>query len=220
MSFEVYDYRRDIRNVLVTPQIRARFISIEVGSISGSNQSGFGHSHDLGHEIFLVLQGKAEFQIDGARQVLESGQMCIALADQPHTVRNVGDEPVILYLSVTPHIQPTHTSWVDTETKSPPHFNLSISYDVPVDENTTTEDLVANQQKAIDALMKAVQLAHRVQQEQLPLLANGNRASALEARDTIWQILYPMFQQVYQLANTWNALTYHTADPGFSGDER
>jgi mannose-6-phosphate isomerase-like protein (cupin superfamily) len=215
MSFEVYDYRKDIRNVLVTPEIRARFIRIEVDSISGGSQPGLGHSHDLGHEIFLVLQGKAEFEIEGEKQVVEPGQMCIALVNQPHTVRNVGDEPVILYLSVTPHIQPTHTGWINAETKAPPQFSQSTSYDVPKDQNTTIADLVANQQQAADALMKAVQSAHRVQQEKLPLLADGDQAGALEARDTIWQTLYPMFQQMYQLADTWNALTYRTADPDF-----
>ena len=50
-----------------------------------------GHTHDLGHEIFLILQGRAEFEIDGQSAVLGPGQMCIALTDQYHTVRNVGD---------------------------------------------------------------------------------------------------------------------------------
>ena len=29
MGFPVYDYRRDVRNVLVTPQIRSRFLKME-----------------------------------------------------------------------------------------------------------------------------------------------------------------------------------------------
>ena len=35
------------------------------------------------------------FEIDGEVKVLGPGQACIALVDQTHTVRNVGDEPVI-----------------------------------------------------------------------------------------------------------------------------
>ena len=64
MSFAVYDYRTDIRNVLVTPQIRSRFLRMEPGQMAQR------HSHDLGHEIFLILQGQCEFEIDGETAVL------------------------------------------------------------------------------------------------------------------------------------------------------
>ena len=212
MSFEVYDYRKDIRNLLVTPQIRARFIRLEVGSLSGGDQRGKGHSHDLGHEIFLVLQGKAEFEIEGEIQVLEPGQMCVALVDEIHTVRNVGDEPVIIYLSVTPHIQPTHTSWVDEGTKAPLHFNSSGAWDIPNDQTTPINELVESQQQAADALMAVVESAYQVQCKQLSLLAGSDKEAALEARDKIWKAIYPMFQQMYELADSWNSVTYRTAD--------
>ncbi len=215
MSFEVYDYRKDIRNLLVTPQIRARFIRLEVGSLSGGDQRGKGHSHDLGHEIFLVLQGKAEFEIEGEVQVLEPGQMCVALVDEIHTVRNVGDEPVIIYLSVTPHIQPTHTSWVDEGTKAPLHFNSSGAWDIPNDQTTPINELVESQQQAADALMAVVESAYQVQCKQLPLLAGSDKEAALEARDKIWKAIYPMFQQMYELADSWNSVTYRTADTSF-----
>jgi mannose-6-phosphate isomerase-like protein (cupin superfamily) len=215
MSFEVYDYRKDIRNLLVTPQIRARFIRLEVGSLSGGDQRGKGHSHDLGHEIFLVLQGKAEFEIEGEIQVLEPGQMCVALVDEIHTVRNVGDEPVIIYLSVTPHIQPTHTSWVDEGTKAPLHFNSSGAWDIPNDQTTPINELVESQQQAADALMAVVESAYQVQCKQLSLLAGSDKEAALEARDKIWKAIYPMFQQMYELADSWNSVTYRTADTSF-----
>jgi len=215
MSFEVYDYRKDIRNLLVTPQIRARFIRLDVGSLSGGDQRGKGHSHDLGHEIFLVLQGKAEFEIEGEIQVLEPGQMCVALVDEIHTVRNVGDEPVIIYLSVTPHIQPTHTSWVDEGTKAPLHFNSSGAWDIPNDQTTPINELVESQQQAADALMAVVESAYQVQCKQLPLLAGSDKEAALEARDKIWKAIYPMFQQMYELADSWNSVTYRTADTSF-----
>ena len=99
MPFQVLDFHKDIRNVLTTPEIRARFLQVEVGRTAQS------HTHDLGHEIFLILQGQAEFTIEGQAEVLGPGQLCIALTDEAHQVRNVGDEPVIMFLSVTPHIQ-------------------------------------------------------------------------------------------------------------------
>ena len=66
MSFAIYDYHNDedIRNVLVTPQIRSRFLRMEPGSVADI------HSHDLGHEIFLILEGRVIFEIgDGVEKL-------------------------------------------------------------------------------------------------------------------------------------------------------
>ena len=73
MSLKVYDYRSDIVNMLVTPQIRCRFLKMAVGQFNA------GHTHDLGQEIFLILQGRAAFEIDGESAELGPGQMCIAV---------------------------------------------------------------------------------------------------------------------------------------------
>ena len=54
---------------VVTPQIRSRFLKMEPG------QSAQRHSHDLGHEIFLILEGRVEFEIDGEIEALGPGQM-------------------------------------------------------------------------------------------------------------------------------------------------
>jgi len=86
MALPVYDFRTDVRNILVTPEIRSRFLKFEVGTVAQR------HSHDLGHEIFLILSGRAEFEIDGEKAELGPGQMCIALANQYHQVRVLGDE--------------------------------------------------------------------------------------------------------------------------------
>lgn len=219
MGFDVYDFRKDIRNILITPEIRARFIRIDVGGISGGPRPGHGHSHDLGHEIFLVLQGRAEFEIEGETREVGPGQLCVALVDQIHTVRNIGDEPVILYLSVTPHIQPTHTNWTDNGEKSPPKFNPPATYDVPLDADTTTQTLVENHAQAVKTLQTAVEAATEVQRKQLAAfqqsLDTKNAPAAHEARDAMWMALYPMFQAMYALANTWNTLTYRTAEPDF-----
>ena len=105
MPLEIFDYRTDIRNLLVTPHIRSRFLRMEPGQVANR------HSHDLGHEIFLILQGRAHFEVDGEEAELGPGQLCVARVDEPHQVRVVGDEPMVMYLSVTPHVQPTHTNW-------------------------------------------------------------------------------------------------------------
>ena len=124
MALTVYDYRTDVSSVLVTPQIRSRFMRLEAGEAAEP------HSHDLGHEIFLVLDGRAEFTIDGETGEVGPGQMCVALVDQLHSLRVLGDEPMTMYLSVTPHIQPTHTMWTPEGDRMPHRFAPSSGYDV------------------------------------------------------------------------------------------
>ena len=85
MAIQVYDFRSDICQMLVTPHIRCRFLSMAAG------ESAQLHSHDLGHEIFLILQGRVRFDIAGEQAVLEAGQMCIARADDPHKVEVLGE---------------------------------------------------------------------------------------------------------------------------------
>jgi quercetin dioxygenase-like cupin family protein len=216
MPLQVYDYRTDNRNILVTPEIRARIMRIEVGGTSGGRRPGPGHSHDLGHEVFVVLQGQAEFTIDDQTAVVGPGQACIALVDQPHTVRNVGDETVIYYLSVTPHIQPTHTGWTAEGKTAAPRFQPSTAYDVPPDRDTPTEDLLQRHLGAMETLARTVEIARGVQRAHAAAfqdaLEAGETPAALQARDAMWAALYPLFAQVYELAEAWNNLTYRTAD--------
>jgi quercetin dioxygenase-like cupin family protein len=213
MGFPVYDFHKDIRNILVTPQIRSRFLRMEIG------QYNKGHTHDLGHEIFLILQGQAEFEIEGEKEVLGPGQLCVALVDQIHAVRNVGDVPVIMYLSVTPHIQPTHTMWTDDGAREPPRFMASTAYDVPPDESTPTTELLARHLEEAEALAVQAEEAIQAQREQARVLrqalAGGDKAAALAARDALWAGLLPMYSQSFSLAQAWNDLTSRLAGDDF-----
>ena len=204
MALKVYDYRTDIRNVLVTPQIRARLLRMEVGQVNR------GHTHDLGHEVFLILQGRAEFEIEGEKAVLGPGQLCIALADESHTVRNVGDVPVIMYLSVTPHIQPTHTGWTEAGAQEPVSFRPSAVYDVPLDGKTPTKELLDHHRSAVEAFARAAEAATKAQRQGIAamgdVLAEGDKEAALAALAGMWETLYPTFKQAYEMASTWNDL--------------
>ena len=100
------------------------------------------HSHDLGHEIFLVMDGRAEFTIDGETGEVGPGQMCVALVDRVHSLRVLGDRPMTMYLSVTPHIQPTHTMWTPEGERMPHRFALSSAYDEETDTTTPFGDLL------------------------------------------------------------------------------
>ena len=204
MGFPVYDYRTDVRNVLVTPQIRSRFLKMEPG------QSAQLHSHDLGHEIFLILEGRVEFEIDGETEELGPGQMCVALVDQPHTVRVLGDEPMTMYLSVTPHIHPTHTPRTEDGERLPHNFASAQAYDVEPDMQVTVSELVARQIHAAELLAELTQTCAAVQQEmgtQLKTaLAEGDADAATAARKAMWEALYPVYKATAELADVWNAL--------------
>jgi len=209
MGFPVYDFRVDIRNILVTPQIRSRFLSMEVGQCNAA------HSHDLGHEVFLILQGQAEFEIEGEKGLLGPGQMCVALVGEKHAVRNVGDVPVIMYLSVTPHIQPTHTMWTEQGTRQPPYFAPSTVYDVPLDAATPIADLLSRHLEAAEALAAKAEAMARAQREQAAALkqalATGDIEVAVSARNKMWEALYAMFSESFVLAQAWNDLTSRLA---------
>ena len=218
MHFRVYDYREDISHILATPQIRARFMRFDVEQVSEPGRYNQGHSHDLGHEIFLVMQGQLEFEIGDDKQVLGPGQLCLALTDEPHRVRNVGDEPAILYLSVTPHIQPTHTM-AEEDTHAPLLFRPSSAYDVPPDRQTPTTELVEYHLKAYETLSKFVGAAEGIQQEQAAILrralGEGHKDAMVAARKAMWDAIAPVFRQVHKLAEAWNNLTYRTEDPEY-----
>lgn len=204
MSFTIYDYRTDIRNVLVTPQIRSRFLRMEPG------QTAQRHSHDLGHEIFLILEGRAAFDIDGETQELGPGQMCVALADEIHAVRVVGDEPMTMYLSVTPHIQPTHTMRTENGERLPHNFMPSSGYDVEADMSMSTEELIERHVDAAQAVAHAAQAGARIQREMgtklKEAISRGDNQAAGNARRAMWEGLFTMFSKTYELANFWNEL--------------
>lgn len=210
MGFTVYDYRTDIRNVLVTPQIRSRFLKMEAG------QSAQLHSHDLGHEIFLILEGHVEFEIDGETQELGPGQMCVALADQPHRVKVLGDEPMTMYLSVTPHIHPTHTPRTDDGERLPHNFMPQRAYDVEPDLDVSVSDLVTRQIEASQRLAELIQVCTSVQEEMgqqfQDAVSDADDQAAIEARKAMWDALYPVFKSVSELVEVWNELAPRTVN--------
>jgi quercetin dioxygenase-like cupin family protein len=116
MATEVFDYRTDVANLFVHPEIRARIMRMEPAP------AGRMHSHDLGGEIFLVLQGQCEFLIEEERVTCGPGQLIYVDPNVKHTLHAVGDEPCYVYLSVTPHVEPTHTQYDENGRQLPPNY--------------------------------------------------------------------------------------------------
>src|SRR4051812_9452869 len=212
MSFRVFDYRADIRNLLVTPQIRARFLRMEPGQVASR------HSHDLGHEIFLILQGRCVFEIEGAERELGPGELCIALADQPHKVRCTSDEPLVMYLSVTPHVQPTHTGRSPEGERHPTRFMPSSAYDIETDTETAVPVLIERLAAAAEELARRARRNADLQREQgadlEEALALGDQERADECRARMAGELRETFTALYGLADLWNDLAPRAAKTG------
>ena len=212
MGIDVYDYRNDVRNVVITPEIRSRFLRMEPGYTAPR------HSHDVGHEVFLILSGRAEFEIDGERAVLGPGQMCFARAGQMHQVKVVGDQPMTMYLSVTPHLEPTHTFWDDQGRKLPPRYGVPTAAE-RAQEPPSPEPLaaLADRHAAAARALAAVATANAAAQEAgaaavKRALAAGDAAAARSAIEAMWQQISRTYATLQSLESVWNELTVRASE--------
>jgi quercetin dioxygenase-like cupin family protein len=203
MSFEVYDYRTTNRNVLITPEIRARLYHMKPGQVDGR------HSHDLGHEIFLILEGQAEFNINGDKKILGPGEMCIALADEIHQVRNMlPDKETIMYLSVTPHVHPTHTRRNDDDSAMPPRFNPNANYHASTGANADLSTLldahIAHSRAVVEAAQANLARAEATAAKLRGAWQKSDNHAAVVSRNALWETVYALHKQLYALDENWN----------------
>jgi mannose-6-phosphate isomerase-like protein (cupin superfamily) len=194
MTIHVYDYRSNLSNLVVQPQIRSRFRVVELGPVPQV------HSHDLGGETFVVMQGQIEFTVDGESVVAQQGQAIYVPPRTTHAVRAVGDQPGVMYLSVSPHVEPTHTFYDADGRQAPPRYGVWR-------EAGGGEPPSSSPRAELHAAYTAA--AQRIAQ-----LAQAN-ASAAKSRqaptDELWFALRPLLQHVEELERTWNALAISPA---------
>jgi len=209
--FTVFDYRKDIRNIIVSPEIRGRFLRMEPVEV------GPWHSHDVGHEIFLVLDGVAEFEIAGHTQLVGPGQLCIAWAGEKHEVRTHGDQPMTLFLAVTPHLEPTHTFWSRSEEPLPPHY-ASWTVAGLADQPAPVASLTALATRVVAATRQfstALDSLTGSQQRSFAALAAaesmGDKAAIKPAIDAVWPDMRATYVRMRELEQAWNDLTLRLA---------
>ncbi len=206
MPYAIYDYRADVKNLFVTPRIRSRFLRMEPGEVHRR------HSHDLGHEIFLILEGTCQMEIDGERAVLGPGQACVAFAHQLHQASNVGDGPMTMYLSVTPHVEPTHTQYdQDGGERLPPRYNPPASFDQEdAVAHVSTADLADRFQAAYLAMAEATRTAAEAQAATVAALgdaaARDDPAALASAMDDLWAGVYETYERLDAMTVAWNQL--------------
>lgn len=99
----VYSITAAEGNVVQTPQMRGGAHRWPPGWVARR------HSHDGADEVFAFLQGACEITVGDETRTVTAGEFVFVPADVTHTLRNVGDNDLIVFLVVGPNRQPTHT---------------------------------------------------------------------------------------------------------------
>jgi mannose-6-phosphate isomerase-like protein (cupin superfamily) len=191
MPIQVFDYRRDLQNLAVRPEGRSRFRRVELGPVPPM------HSHDLGAETFLVLEGQIEFSVEDEWVVCQPGQLIVVPPRTRHAVRAVGEQPGAIYLSVAPHVEPTHTFYDDRGECLPPRYGV---WTEAGGEQPDTSRSAAQ-------LLDAYRAANRRLQELLQSNADIVERDGV-AVDDLWAALRPVLEQVRTLEAAWNELAF------------
>jgi hypothetical protein len=170
--------------------------------------------------MFLILDGQAEFTIDGETAVLGPGQACVARAGQWHEVRAVGDGPMTLYLSVTPHVEPTHTQW-EHEGGAKLPYRYGAATRAEREAATTPLDppieLLQQHLTASEALASAARAHYEAQlsvaEDLRHALRNSDSAAAHAAIDRMWAAFAELYAHFQDSERAWNRLA-----PAAAGD--
>jgi len=204
MTIPVFDYRTDIANVVVHPEIRARFMRMEPAPAAPM------HSHDLGGEIFLVLEGQCEFIVEDEPITCGPGQLIYIEPRVKHTLHAVGDGPCVVYLSVTPHVEPTHTRYGDDGEPLIPRYagwRGKGFHDVNADRSLA--DLAQSYARSVRDLAARAQVNADAIDRHLNTLEDDAAASPDAVKPTIdalWLGVRDALQAASELERTWNEL--------------
>jgi mannose-6-phosphate isomerase-like protein (cupin superfamily) len=196
MSIPVYDYRADLTNLVVQPEIRSRFRRVELGPVPEV------HSHDLGGETFVVMEGMIEFTVADEAVVCQQGQAIFVPPRTTHAVRAVGERTGVIYLSVSPHVEPTHTFYGPDRQRLPPRYGVWRSagggeLPTPVDTITLLQSYHAASQRLAELAQASAQRTNT---------ADIDSASVKSSVDDLWDGLRPLLEQVEVVERAWNAL--------------
>jgi len=124
-----------------------------------------------------------------------------------------------LYLSVTPHIEPTHTHYdPDTGERLPPHFNPPTAFDKgDTLAAVLTTELADRHLAAALALAEAASGAAERQAASIAAVkraaTDGDPAALKVAMDATWEEVYATYRALNTLAAAWNDLAPRASQP-------
>jgi mannose-6-phosphate isomerase-like protein (cupin superfamily) len=201
MSIPVYDYRADLTNLVVQPEIRSRFRRVERGPVPEV------HSHDLGGETFVVMEGQIEFTVADESVVCQQGQAIFVPPRTTHAVRAVGERTGVIYLSVSPHVEPTHTFY------GPDHQRLPPRYGVWRVAGGGDPLAVSSPAALLESYRAASHTLAELARASLDRAstADGSAEPVKATVDAMWDGLRPLLEQVTVLERAWNALAQRAA---------
>lgn len=58
------------------------------------------HVHENEEEVFFVLEGEAVYNDNGTEQTLSTGDSCICLGGQTHSIANRSDETLVIFAAI------------------------------------------------------------------------------------------------------------------------
>jgi mannose-6-phosphate isomerase-like protein (cupin superfamily) len=199
VPINVHDYRSDLTNIGVQPQIRSRFRRVELGPVPQV------HSHDLGGETFMVMEGQIEFTVAQEHVVCRPGQTIYVPPRTTHAVRAVGEQPGVIYLSVSPHVEPTHTNYGPDGQQLPPRYGVwRAAGGGEPRSGLSAHDLLERYEAAAKQLADLAQA--NTQQTDATLRSAPDGGQMKPTVDQLWQSLKPMLLQVEALEREWNEL--------------
>lgn len=211
MAIRVWDFRSDVANVVVEPEIRARFSRMEPGP------AGNLHSHDIAGEVFVVLDGQCEFIVEDERVTCGPGQMIYVPPKLRHTLHAVGAAPCTVYLSVTPHVEPTHTRWNAALVEQPPRYGTWRG-SAPDPHAATATAALARQYAAEARRLADLAATHAdAMERQAAAVADDGAPAAKEQMDEVWRTLRDVLWQVRTAELAWNALAPRASAPAAPG---
>lgn len=211
MPINVWDFRQDVANVVVQPEIRARFSRMEPAP------AGLLHSHDIAGEIFVVLEGQCEFIVEDERVTCGPGQMIYVEPKLRHTLHAVGHVPCTVYLSVTPHVEPTHTRWNAALEEQPPRYGTWRGSAADPHAGTSSAELAQRYAAEARRLADLAQQHATAMEGHARTLADAEGANdgtaAKAAMDDAWQSLRDVLWQTRTAELAWNALAPRAGAP-------
>jgi hypothetical protein len=165
------------------------------------------HSHDLGGETFLVMEGQIEFTVADERVVCQQGQSIFVPPRTTHAVRAVGDQPGVIYLSVSPHVEPTHTQYDADGEQLPPRYGVWQAAGGGEPRSELPVSTLLERYRAA-----AQSLAELAQANTAVIGAATSSKDIKKTVDQLWASLKPVLLHVEALEREWNELALCAAD--------